>query len=119
MFERGGFYRGNAARDRCFQTASGKGEFAAVQLSTTGFADADGLFHPMALRSDDQFNTTIYGYSDRFRGVEGTRHIVFVNPRDVERLGLKDGEIVDLRTDYGGDVRREVSGLRVAPYENP
>ena len=56
------------------------------------------MLHLATLRSNDQFNTTIYGYSDRFRGVEGTRSVVFMNREDIARLGFVDGEIVDLTT---------------------
>jgi formate dehydrogenase major subunit len=55
------------------------------------------------LRSHDQFNTTIYGFSDRYRGIEGGRRVVFVNPQDIEELGFHDGEIVDLVTHWEGD----------------
>ena len=54
------------------------------------------------VRSHDQFNTTIYGFSDRYRGIEGGRRVVFVNPRDIEELGFHDGDIVDLVTHWAG-----------------
>jgi len=120
MFEPGGFYRGNAARERRFETASGKAEFAVpTVLSATGFEPAEGLFRLMTLRSNDQFNTTIYGYYDRFRGIEGTRDIVFINPRDIERHGLTEGATIALRTEYGDGIHREVGGLRVVSYAIP
>ncbi|TGT84556.1 molybdopterin dinucleotide binding domain-containing protein, partial [Mesorhizobium sp. M5C.F.Ca.ET.164.01.1.1] len=71
------------------------------------------------LRSNDQFNTTIYGYSDRFRGVEGTRRIIFMNGEDILRLGFADGEIVDVTTAIDDNVARTVTGLKIVPYNIP
>ncbi len=66
MWTPGGFYRGNSARDRVWKTESGKAEFTTPQhLSAAGFEDAPGRFRLITMRSNDQFNTTIYGYSDR------------------------------------------------------
>ena len=76
MNEPGGFWRGNPAHDRVWKTDSGKAEFTTPdQLNTLDFEDAPGRYRLMTLRSNDQFNTTIYGYSDRFRGIEGTRDV--------------------------------------------
>ena len=71
------------------------------------------------LRSNDQFNTTIYGYSDRFRGVEGTRQVVFMNGADIGRLGLANGDPVDLVTAIDESRVRSVSGLRIVAYDIP
>ena len=72
------------------------------------------------VRSHDQFNTTIYGFSDRYRGIEGGRQVVFVNPRDISELGFHDGEIVDLVTHWEGDDRvRRASGFRIVAYQTP
>jgi len=72
------------------------------------------------LRSHDQFNTTIYGFSDRYRGVEGGRRVVFVNPRDVEELGFHDGEIVNLLTHWPGDDHvRRARAFRIVSYQTP
>ena len=71
LFTPGGFYRGNAARERIWKTKSGKAEFTTPdRLSATGVEDRPGRYRLITLRSNDQFNTTIYGYSDRLRGVE-------------------------------------------------
>jgi anaerobic selenocysteine-containing dehydrogenase len=72
------------------------------------------------LRSHDQFNTTIYGFSDRYRGIEGGRRVVFVNPRDISELGFRDGEIVDLVTHWEGDDRvRRADAFRIVAYQTP
>ena len=72
-----------------------------------------------SLRSNDQFNTTVYGYSDRFRGVEGTRHVVFMNETDMARLGFAQGDAVDLTTALDDHATRSVRGLRVVAYDIP
>src|ERR1700749_1267596 len=94
----GGFYRANKARKRDFSdTKTGRAMFVApTQLSATGFADEPGLLRLMTLRSNDQFNTTIYGYEDRLRDVSGTRYIVFMNPADIGQFGLSDGTVIGL-----------------------
>jgi len=120
MFQPGGFYRGNSAREREWKTASGKAEFIAPPaLSATGFDDQPDLFRLITLRSNDQFNTTIYGYHDRFRGIEGTRQIVLMNRRDIERLALAEGAEVALHTDAGDRTERRVNGLRIVGYDIP
>jgi anaerobic selenocysteine-containing dehydrogenase len=61
------------------------------QLNALSFGDADGRFRLLTMRSNDQFNTTIYGYSDRFRGIEGTRDIVLMSRSDIDMAGLAKG----------------------------
>jgi anaerobic selenocysteine-containing dehydrogenase len=71
------------------------------------------------MRSNDQFNTTIYGYSDRLRGIEGTRDVLLINPDDMQRAGLEEGQVVSLVSDAEDGVHREVSGLKVTPFSLP
>jgi anaerobic selenocysteine-containing dehydrogenase len=71
------------------------------------------------MRSNDQFNTTIYGFSDRLRGVEGSRMILLISPHDMAREGLREGDVVNLVGDAGDNVRRVVSGLTVTPFALP
>jgi anaerobic selenocysteine-containing dehydrogenase len=73
----------------------------------------------ITLRSNDQFNTTVYGYDDRFRGVKGTRMVAFMNPADVGALGLAADDLIDLTTAIDDGVERVVRGLRVLPYDIP
>lgn len=120
MLEPGGFPRPNAARERRWKTESGKAEFHVPPvLTATGFEDTAGRLRLMTLRSNDQFNTTIYGYRDRFRGIEGTRRVVLMNRSDIAVLGLREGEQVGLVTDVDDGIHRELGGLRVVPYDIP
>jgi molybdopterin-dependent oxidoreductase alpha subunit len=120
MFTPGGFYRGNAARERIWKTDSGKAEFTVpTTLSACGFEDAPGRYRLITLRSNDQFNTTIYGYSDRMRGIEGTRDVVLMNRAEIARAGLKEGQVVALVSDAEDGEHREVGGLTVTPFSLP
>ncbi|MFC8501790.1 molybdopterin dinucleotide binding domain-containing protein [Pedococcus sp. NPDC057267] len=72
------------------------------------------------MRSHDQFNTTIYGLSDRYRGIEGGLHAILLNYRDMEALNLSDGDHADIVAHWPGDnVDRRVQNFRVAEYETP
>lgn len=73
----------------------------------------------VTLRSNDQFNTTVYGFSDRLRGLEGGRDILLVNPEEMARLDLTEGQRVTLRSAHRDGVDRRVTGLRVVPYDLP
>jgi molybdopterin-dependent oxidoreductase alpha subunit len=116
----GGFWKGNKAAERIWDTDSGKAEFLVPEsLSATGFDDADGRFRLMTLRSNDQFNTTIYGYHDRFRGVKGTRDVLFMNVKDIQAQGLRRGQRVSLVGDAGDGQERRLDGLIVTPYAIP
>lgn len=120
MFDKGGFYRGNKARERIWETDSGKAGFTSpTVMSSLGVGDAPGRYHLITMRSNDQFNTTIYGFSDRLRGLEGSRDILLINPNDMARAGLKEGDIVSLISDAGDEVHREVAGLRVTSFNLP
>lgn len=120
LFDSGGFYRGNSAHNRQWETGSGKAEFTVpTVMSALGVGPAPGRYHLITMRSNDQFNTTIYGFSDRLRGLEGSRAIVLINPDDMARAGLQAGDTVSLLSDAGDDVHREVPGLAVMPFDLP
>jgi len=122
MWEPGGFHRHLAARERVWNTKTGK-----ANLVTPTSLEEDlempelghDVFRMMTLRSNDQFNTTVYGYDDRFRGVNGSRMIVFMNRDDIDRLSLRDGDTVKLATSATDGVTRELDGLRVTAYDIP
>ncbi|WP_022724569.1 FdhF/YdeP family oxidoreductase [Rhodopseudomonas sp. B29] len=120
MFTPGGFYKGNAARERIWKTQSGKAEFTTPErLNSIGFEDAPGRFRLMTMRSNDQFNTTIYGFSDRLRGIEGKRDVLLMNPDEIERAGLKEGQTVWLESDAGDGIPRRAGPLKVTPFQIP
>ena len=117
-----GFHRPVAARQREWKTKTGKANFLGYgNLIANPDAPEAGpdVLRLMTLRSDDQFNTTIYSLEDRFRAVYGTRQVLYVNPEDIERLGLAAGEIVTLETVFNDEHTRRVPGLRVTPYDIP
>lgn len=120
LFQPGGFYRGNDAHERIWNTEQKKAVITAPkQLNALSFGDADGRFRLLTMRSNDQFNTTIYGYSDRFRGIEGTRDIVLMSRSDIDAAGLIEGQIVKLVSDFGDGIRRELGGLKVTAHNLP
>ena len=71
------------------------------------------------LRSHDQFNTTIYGLDDRYRGIRHGRRAVLVNPADIAALGFADGDQVDLISEWSDGVDRRAENFRVVSYETP
>lgn len=117
----GGFYLGNAAAELHFNTPSQKAEFNASALPTSLFPnlDQDVPFTLQTLRSHDQYNTTIYGLDDRYRGVFGQREVVFINPDDMADLGFTEGQNVDIETLWNDGITRRVSGFKLVPYNIP
>ena len=117
----GGFHRPNKARHREWDTENKKANFIVPpSLSATGFTDHPNRMRLMTIRSNDQFNTTVYGYDDRFRGIHGTREVILMNREDIEAFKLRDGQRVTLRTDIEDDgVVRQVDNLMIVPYDIP
>ena len=112
----GPFYLPNAARDRVFETDSGKAVFTTHPIPNNDLPD--GQFALMTMRSHDQFNTTIYGLDDRYRGIYNGRRVVFLNAEDIAELGLAQGQIVDLTSHFNG-VKRGAAHFMVVPYSIP
>ena len=117
----GGFRRPNPAAERDFsKVEGGKAKFVVpTALSATGFKDKPGVLRLVTVRSNDQFNTTIYGYDDRFRGIRGTRDVLLMNAADIQKFGLTDGGSVSLTSAAEDGVQREKHGLRVVAYDIP
>jgi molybdopterin-dependent oxidoreductase alpha subunit len=114
----GGFVLPHPPRDsRTFGTEAGRAMF------TTSPTDVlhvpEGRLLLQTLRSHDQFNTTIYGLDDRYRGISGGRRVVFVHPEDITALGLEDGSVVDLVSEWSDGSERTAPSFRVVPYEQP
>ncbi|MEI7582590.1 FdhF/YdeP family oxidoreductase [Runella sp.] len=112
----GGFYLPNGARDGNFKTSIGKARFSVNHYVPFKLSDKEYLM--MTIRSHDQFNTTIYGLNDRYRGIYNERRVVLMNEKDIEKAGLKAGTVVDLYNFYGG-VEREAPRFIVVPYSIP
>jgi molybdopterin-dependent oxidoreductase alpha subunit len=117
-----GFQLPHPPRDsREFPTTTGKANFAVYPLEWVPVPP--GRLVLQTLRSHDQYNTTIYGLDDRYRGVKGGRRVVFVNPADIASLGLADGMRVDLIsefTDAAGNLEeRRAKDFLVVPYSTP
>ena len=100
---RGPFYLPNPSRDRTFVTSTGKAHFAVAPISAHDLAPDQYLL--MTIRSHDQFNTTIYGLHDRYRGVHGGRRVLFMNPEDLAARGWSAGQRVDITSHFQGEQR--------------
>jgi molybdopterin-dependent oxidoreductase alpha subunit len=112
----GPFYLPNNARDGKFKTKSGKAVFTANRLVKHDLPP--GQFALMTMRSHDQFNTTIYGLDDRYRGVYNGRRVIFLNEADVAEQGLTQGQVVDLTSHFNGETRT-AEHFMVVPYSIP
>ncbi len=120
LFTPGGFERPLPARKRQWKTSTGRANFIVpddpagdpMAVSHQG----KDIFRLSTVRSNDQFNTTIYGFTDRLRGISGTRMVVFMNEKDMARLGFREGDTVNLETAAGGEVQREVQGFKIVGH---
>jgi molybdopterin-dependent oxidoreductase alpha subunit len=113
----GGFMLPRPPHDsRTFPTATGKARFSVNPL--TAVTVPEGHLLLQTIRSHDQFNTTVYGLDDRYRGVKGGRQVVFVNGEDLRRQGLEDGDLVDVVSVWT-DGERRAKGFRVIAYPTP
>jgi len=122
MWQPGGFHRPLAARKREWKTKTGKANFITPTSLATDIDASDDqrdVVQLITLRSNGQFNTTVYNYDDRFRGIYGSRQIVLMHQNDIDRFGLKEGELVALKTAVDDGVDRKVGGLRVVAYDIP
>ncbi len=124
----GGFHLYNAAANREWKNQAGKALFNANALPEHLFSEdvlekirqqSQPVFTMQTLRSHDQYNTTIYGMNDRYRGVFGERNIVFMNPQDLARLNIQGGSLVDIETVWSDDVTRRVSRFKAVSYDIP
>ncbi|MCW2812665.1 MAG: FdhF/YdeP family oxidoreductase [Nocardioides sp.] len=119
--EPGGFVLPHPPRDeRRFATkgeGAGKAVFSVSPLEVLEVPEGRLLLQTM--RSHDQFNTTIYGLDDRYRGVKNGRRVVFVHPDDVRHLGWEEGDLVDLVSEWDDGVERRAPGFRIVGYDQP
>lgn len=115
------FFLPNGPRDeRRFATIDGKARFTANPLEYPRIPEGRLLLQ--TLRSHDQYNTTIYGKDDRYRGIHGGRRVVLIHPDDIAELGFADGDVVDLVSEWhgtGGLEERRAEAFRLVPYATP
>ena len=116
----GGFHLTSLARERIWATPSGKAHFLACE----GVCEDPKVTDPQALwlttvRSHDQYNTTLYSLSDRYRGVYGQRDVLFLNEEEMAKRGLKADDRVDIVTLSTDGIERAVRGFKVVPYAFP
>jgi molybdopterin-dependent oxidoreductase alpha subunit len=126
----GGFRLRNTASERVWATASGKAGFFAhpvprdtpVHRARRAMREQrrdTTVFSLLTTRSHDQYNTTIYGMDDRYRGVFGQRRVVFIHAEDLRALGLRDGDWVDIHTVWNDGQPRRVDRFRLVRYDIP
>ncbi len=119
--EPGGFHLPNSARERRWETPSGRANF----LFQDGLLDEDDdvpnspHLQLITLRSHDQFNTTVYSNNDRYRGIHNDRMVVFMNAYDIDALGLVEGDAIEFSGVFGDGIARSVSGFKVVSYDIP
>jgi molybdopterin-dependent oxidoreductase alpha subunit len=122
----GGFRLRNTASERVWATASGKASFHAhavprdtpSHIARERYKDAV-VFTLLTTRSHDQYNTTIYGMDDRYRGVYGQRRVVFINDKDIRALGMQDGDWVDIQTVWSDGQERRAERFKLVSYDIP
>lgn len=114
----GGFVLPHPPRDRReFETPVGRAVFSVSPVEVLHVPEGRLLLQ--TIRSHDQFNTTIYGLSDRYRGIENGRRVVFVHPDDMAALGFAEGDLVDIVSEWEDGSEREVPSFRVVGYDQP
>jgi molybdopterin-dependent oxidoreductase alpha subunit len=122
LWQPGGFHRPLGARKREWKTATGKANFITPRSLSTDIdvpSQERDVVQLITLRSNGQFNTTIYSYDDRLRGIYGSRYVVLMHRNDIDRLGLQEGKMVALTTAVDDGVKRRVEGFRVVAYDIP
>ncbi len=112
----GGFYLPNGAREGNFTTDTGKAKFTINRLPDHVLKEDEFLM--MTIRSHDQYNTTIYGLHDRYRGIHNARRVVLMNADDVAAAQLEKGALVDISSHYDG-IERVAPHFTVVPYDIP
>ncbi|NKY30723.1 FdhF/YdeP family oxidoreductase [Nocardia gamkensis] len=116
--QRNGFQLPHPPRDaREFRTATGKANFAVNEL--TWLPVPAGRLILQTLRSHDQYNTTIYGLDDRYRGIHNGRKVVLVHPEDIAAFGFSDGDPVDIVSEWTDGTERRVENFRLVSYPTP
>jgi len=116
----GGFYLPNAARDGDYKTKTGKAHFVVSTIEPVHLEP--GQFLMTTLRTHDQYNTTVYGLDDRYRGIFHGRRVVLINPDDMKEQGWKAGEFLDITSHFcnqGAEELRFARRFLAVPYAIP
>lgn len=128
LHQRGGFYLGNDASSLRWNTPSGLAQFSCDPLPSNLYPapvlsqinkQSRHVFTLQSMRSHDQYNTTIYGLDDRYRGIHRQRNVLFINPKDAQRLQLENGDVVKITSIWEDNVTRQVSGFTLIFYDIP
>ncbi|NRA22492.1 MAG: FdhF/YdeP family oxidoreductase [Oceanospirillaceae bacterium] len=126
----GGFYLGNSAAKRIWMTESGRANIKSNPLPKRLIAEQISrerqrkkqqgkIFTLQTMRSHDQYNTTIYGFNDRYRGIKGQRMVIFMNAEDMQDLALDAEQTVTITSHWHDGKERSVSGFKAVPYDIP
>jgi molybdopterin-dependent oxidoreductase alpha subunit len=111
----GGFVLPHPPRDTLtFPTPSGRARFTVNELVVIDIPPGRLLLQ--TVRSHDQYNTTVYGLDDRYRGIRGGRRVIFVHPDDLAALGFADGDLVDIVSEWTDGAERRAAGFRAVAY---
>jgi len=111
----GGFELYNSAKDRVWETASEKANF--IINEAPNLTLNENHLSLMTMRSHDQFNTTVYDTNDRYRGIKNKRKIIFLNEKDIKKLGFKNGDFVNIQSHSKDNIKREVFGFEIVSYD--
>ncbi|AOA59967.1 FdhF/YdeP family oxidoreductase [Acinetobacter larvae] len=127
VYPPGGFHLEHPANQMQWRTASKKAQFIIAPMASV-YADAENQYLAtqqqqhyllMTIRSHDQYNTTIYGLDDRYRGVYGQRRVIFMNPEDIQASAFAEGQWVDIESIYRDQVKRVVQHFKIVAYNIP
>lgn len=125
--QKGGFYLGNSASTLNWKTQSEKAQFSVRPLPTSIFHEQSiseqskhtTIFTLQSLRSHDQYNTTIYGLNDRYRGISNERNVIFINEKDANKLKLSPGELINITSIWEDNQTRKIENFKVVYYDIP
>jgi len=112
----GGFYLPNGPRERKFKTDNGKANFTVTEMPRHALEPNQLVL--MSIRSHDQFNTTVYDYNDRYRGVYGERRVIFMNPQDMSERHIQERQLVAITSHFEGQ-KRSLERFIAIPYSIP
>lgn len=128
VYEPGGFHLEHPANQHVWNTKSGKAQFMITPLNEV-YSDKENqyaaaytdskVYTLMTTRSHDQYNTTLYGLDDRYRGVFGQRRVLFMNQADIDEAGFEANQWVDIESVFSDGVKRIVHSFRIVPYNIP